>query len=155
MWPLRVGVASSVGRDDVYDWPSRTTKGVEQALHPGDRFHDKLHVPAALGIFSRAPSKATIGMNEVVLHIHDDQCRPAWVRSRHGDVHWRLPCPRAASVATIFQNQSRLKPAAPSRRSTMFTGDMSLDYLGGGRIGCNPARTGKGGAGCRSQTKFQ
>src|SRR5229473_1975834 len=70
-----------------------------------------------------------------------------------------------ASVANIFQNQNRLKSTAPSRRSTMFTGDMSLqisrpqqrpDYLGdGGRIGCNPARTGKAGAGCRSQTKFQ
>jgi hypothetical protein len=30
------------------------------------------------------------------------------------------------------------------------------DYFGdGGRIGCSPARIGKGGAGWRSQTKFQ
>jgi hypothetical protein len=71
MRPLRVGVGWIVGRDDVYDWPSRATKSFEQALHLREGCHEKWHVPAPLRIFPRAPSKTAIGMNKVVLHIHD------------------------------------------------------------------------------------
>jgi hypothetical protein len=58
---------------DIHYGPPSGPEGVCQPLHMRDGPHEEWHVDVELGMFRRPPTEAPVGMQEVVLHIHDDE----------------------------------------------------------------------------------
>src|SRR4051812_14832214 len=90
MWPCGIGVVWFVRRDDMDNGSSTATEGVDEALYLWNRAHDERDVPITLGIFSRTSGEAAVRMNEIILHINDDQGRFADLRPRHSGFHLQL-----------------------------------------------------------------
>ena len=71
---LRVGIVGLHHVGEIDDRPSRGAEGVGEPLHIGNGTHEKRHVDPHLGCFPRDMCEAALGMDEIVLHIHDNQC---------------------------------------------------------------------------------
>ncbi len=61
--------------------------GVGDSLDIGDRPHEKRHVDPSLRSLPRDVSEAAIGVDEIVLHIHNNKRRLTDLRSHHCDLH--------------------------------------------------------------------
>jgi hypothetical protein len=78
---LRVGIVGLHHVSEIDDRPSRGAEGVGKPLHSGNSAHEKWQVDPPLRRFSREVREAALGMDEIVLHIHDQQCRLVDLRS--------------------------------------------------------------------------
>src|SRR3954470_7680785 len=75
---------------DVDHRPTRLAKGIDELLYVGDRSHEEGHVDPRFRHLPCDVTKAAVGMNEVVLHIDDNQCRLTHLRAK-SRIHLYLP----------------------------------------------------------------
>jgi hypothetical protein len=76
---------------EVNDWPPCFAEGISEALHLGDRAHKKWHVDCRLWHVSGNAAKATVAVNEVVLHIHDNERGLRYFRQADHGGHCAVP----------------------------------------------------------------
>ena len=70
---IGVRIVRLVSCGDVHNRLPRIPKRIEQPSCRRHRAHDEWYVPAPLRIGASTLSKSSILMDEVILHIHDDQ----------------------------------------------------------------------------------
>src|SRR4051794_27178897 len=75
---------------DVDYRPTRLAKGIDELLYVGDSSHEEGHVDPRFRHLPCDVTKAAVGMDEVVLHIDDDQRRLAHLRAK-SRIHLCLP----------------------------------------------------------------
>ena len=56
---------------EIDDRPSRGAEGSGEPLHSGDSAHEKRQVDPGLRRLTREVREAALGMDEIILHIHD------------------------------------------------------------------------------------
>ena len=86
---LRVGIVGLHHVCDIDHRPSPGAEGVGEPLNIGNGPHKKRHIDPHLGGFLRDVCEAALGMNEIVLHIHNNQCRLVDLRFYHWNLHVR------------------------------------------------------------------
>jgi len=75
---------------DIYHRPPRAAEGGSKPLDLWNGAHEKRHVDARLWFLPRLAGETTLGVDEIVLHVHDNQCRSADVRSHRRGLHMCL-----------------------------------------------------------------
>ena len=78
-----VGVIRLQDMRHVHYGPPCGPEGICKSLHLRDRPHEEWHIDVELGVFRRPPAETPVGMQEVVLHVHDDEGGASNVRA-----HW-------------------------------------------------------------------
>src|SRR6185437_15176794 len=93
---LRVRIIRLQDMGDIDDGTAGATEGVRQALRIGHRAHEEGQIDLRLWIFARPMREASLGMDEIILHVDDDQrraidIRAAWIH-RHGSLPGMATC---------------------------------------------------------------
>src|SRR4030095_15991944 len=114
---LRVRIVGlhHVGKID--NWPSRGAEGVGELLHRGNGSHDKWEGDPSLRLLTREVREAALRMDEIVLHIHDQQCGLGDLRSEHrhlpgwsrGKAHALAPMTTVTGPAPFHAGEPRTR----------------------------------------------
>src|SRR5258708_2859756 len=77
---------------DVNNWAIRSSERIREPFYVRNGPNQKRQINASLRMLLCTAAKGSIRVQEVVLHIHNQKCRPVDVRSHRINAHWSLPC---------------------------------------------------------------